>query len=386
MSLKKILIIAGIVVVLALIVVLNMGQKGSSDQVEVAVVSRGHIVSKVNADGILKAKAQVDVSAETIGRIRKIHFREGAIVAKGSLLIELDDQQARATRDLARAQRAQAEQTLERSRKLFEQGLISPESFEQVEVSCQGARANYEQAQDAFEKTRIYAPIAGRVMKINVEEGETAVMGTMNYAGTVLATIADMSYMVAVVNIDETDVPQVAIGQEAKVVADAMPDSSFAGKVIKVGLMPITSQSLTDQTTEFEVEVELDSFSTLLRPGMNVIAEIVTSQKQGVIAVPIQAVGKRKIKDKTVQSAFVVRGGKAVAIEVTEGIVGEEAIEIISGLSEGDSLITGPYRVLAKLKDGMRVTPLSAEPGGETGDTLKPTRGAVRLFRGAACG
>jgi HlyD family secretion protein len=192
-------------------------------------------------------------------------------------------------------------------------------------------------------------------LKINVEEGETAVMGTMNYPGTVLMTIADLSQMIAVVNIDETDVPHVATGQFAEIVADALPDSTYPGEVTKVGLMPITSQLSTEQVTDFEVEVEMDDFSSLLRPGMNVKADIITSEKTDVLTVPIQAVGKRNINDKTSETVFVVENNAAYLKEITIGSSSDTETEIVSGIAEGDTVIIGPYRVLSKLKDGQLV-------------------------------
>lgn len=348
---KKILLVIGIVILIILIIVLNLTQKTKGEDVEIEIAEKGEIVSKVSADGELKAKSQVDISAETIGRVKKIYYQEGDLVKKGSLLIELDDIQAQANYELAKAQLKQAEQVFKRTQSLYEKGLISQESFETAELNYQSAKARYEQTRDAYQKTKIYAPISGKVMKLNIEEGETAVMGTMNYAGTVLATIADMSRLIAVVKIDETEVPQVKIGQEAEVIADALPDSVFKGSVIKVGLMPLTSIT-TEKVTDFEVEIELKNFSSNLRPGMNVKAEIITNRKTDILVVPIQAVGKRKIKDKLTESIFNVQNKKAVLKEIQTGISSDTETEVISGINEGDTIITGPYRVLSKLKDG----------------------------------
>ncbi len=352
---KKIFLIIGIVVIIFLIVVLNLTQKSKAETVEVQVAKKGDITSKVSADGTLKAKAQVDISAETIGRIKKIYYKEGDFVKKGNLLIELDDVQARANYNLAEAQLKQAEQSYKRVKNLYEKGLISNENFETAQLNFESARARYDQALDSYNKTKIYAPISGKIMKVNIEEGETAVMGTMNYAGTVLAIIADMSRMIAVVKIDETEVPQVKAGQDAEIIADALPDSVYSGIVTKVGLMPITSITATEQATDFEVEIELKDFSDDLRPGMNVKAEIFTNRKSGVLIVPIQAVGRRKKKDRLVESIFIVKGSKAVLKEIKTGIAGDNEIEIVSGVDEGDTVIAGPYRVLSKLKDGDRV-------------------------------
>jgi HlyD family secretion protein len=217
-------------------------------------------------------------------------------------------------------------------------------------------------------------------MKINVEEGETAVMGALNYGGTVMMTIADMSNVIAVVTIDETDVPDVKIGQVAEIVADALPDTTFPGVVIKVGLMPITSQLTTDKVTDFEVEIELGKFSPLLRPGMNVQTDITTHEKIDVLVIPIQASGKRKIDSKTAQSAFVVNDGKAQLTEITTGVSSDEDIEVASGVEEGDTVIIGPYRVLSKLKDGQKVS-FEIPEEDSVSKALRPPRGLFRRFR-----
>jgi len=352
---KRFLFIIGGVIILIVLIILNLLQGDKGKEVEVKIIKKGDIISEVTASGELKAKAQVDISSETIGRIKKISFQEGDRVSKGALLIELEDVQVMASKKLAQVQLDQAEQDLIRAKKLFEKDLISKESYEKIVLSHEAARAQYEQALDAYKKTKIYAPISGKIMKINVEEGETAVMGTMNYQGTVLMTIADMSMMIAVVTIDETDVPTVSVGQQVEVIADAMPDSVYSGKVTKVGLMPITSQLTTEKVTDFEVEIELDRFSPLLRPGMNVKTEIITNEKSDVLIVPIQASGKRKIKEKTAETVFKVEGSKAILREIVTGASSDTDIEVISGLEQGDTVIIGPYRVLSKLNDGQQV-------------------------------
>ncbi len=384
MKKKRILIIIGAVIVLIVIVVLNLSQRDSGEKVEVALVKKGNITSKVSASGELKAKSQVDISAETIARVERIRHVEGDHVTKGDLLIELDDVQADATRKLASAQLQQAEQDLLRAEKLIEKKLISQESFERIELSYETAKASYEQAMDAYRKTKIYAPISGKIMKVNVEEGETAVMGALNYGGTVMMTIADLSQMIAVVEIDETDVPDVRVGEHAEVIADALPDSVFAGKVTRVGLMPITSQLSTDEATDFEVEIELQNFSPLLRPGMNVKADIITSEKTDVLTIPIQASGKREVEDELVETVYIVDNGKAKLVKITPGVSSDTETEIVSGIEDGDTVIIGPYRVLSKLKDGETVSFTVEEPDtATTSRNIGPKR-AIRVIRSRA--
>lgn len=356
---KKTWIIIGVIVVIVALVVANiLLQKKSGKEVEVAIVSRGNIKSEVTASGILRAKSQIDISAETIARIERIHYGEGANVKKGDLLIELNDIDARASMDLAEAQLSQATQEFNRAQQLYAKELISKESFEKYTLNYETAKAQYDRAKDAYRKTRIYAPISGKVMLVNVEEGETAVMGTMNYQGTVLMTIADMSQMIAVVLVDETDIPDVKLGQTARVIADALPDSSFPGSITKIGLMPIYSELGTDNVTDFEVEIELTNFSSLLRPGMNVKTDITTDKKEDVIVIPIQAAGKREIEDEdtTAQTVFVVHGDEARLTKIVMGVSSDTETEIIEGVAEGDTIIIGPYRILSKLEDKQKVT------------------------------
>ncbi len=375
---KKIIFIIGIIVIIILVVVLNLSHKESGKDVEVALVKKGAIVSRVSASGNLKAKSQIDISAETIGRIKKIYYKEGDYVKKGNLIIELDDIKARANKKLARAQLAQAKQDFTRAKELFEKKLISEENFEKAKLHYESARASYEQALDAYNKTKIYAPISGKIMKINVEEGETAVMGTMNYQGTVLMTIADLSRMIAVVKVDETDIPQIKIGQAAEVVADALPDSAFKGKVTKVGLMPIVSHLATETATEFEVEIELDEFSPRLRPGMNVKADIIVNKKSDVLTIPLQAVGRKKKKKDTV---FLVKDGRAELKEVEIGARSDTDAEIISGLVEGDTVIIGPYRILSKLKDGDLIQFEESEESKEKAPSRKRAHRLIRFIK-----
>lgn len=353
---KKILIVTGIVAVIAVIVVANLKAKPAGKEVEITVAAAGDITSRVEATGKLKAKQQVNISAETIARIQRINFAEGDYVQKGALLIELDDDQARANRNLAEANLQQAEQNLHRSQALFEKNLISRDAFDQVKLNYTSAKTSFEQAQDSYLKTKIYSPISGRIIQLNVKVGETVVMGTMNNSGTILMVIADLSSMIAVVNIDETDIPQLRIGQHAEITADALPDSTFPGTVTKIGLMPITTMTATEQATSFEVEIEMKNFSSSLRPGMNVNANIITSEKTGILTIPVQAISRRRKDKKLNETVFIVKNRKAELREVQTGSSSDTDMEIISGIEIGDTVITGPYRILSKLKDRDPVT------------------------------
>jgi len=353
---KKILIVIGVVVVILVLIIVNLKAKPAGKNVEIAIAGKGEITSRVESTGELKAKDQVNISAQTIAQIKKINYAEGDYVKRGALLIQLDDTQAEANQSLAEAGLKQADQDLRRGQALFDKKLISPQEYDQVQLAYTTAKTKYDQAHDALLKTRIYAPITGRIIQLNVKEGETVVMGTMNNSGTILMVLADMTTMIAVVDVDETDVPDLKLGQPTEVTADALPDSIFSGKVTKIGLMPVPNMLATDQATNFEVEIEMKEFSLLLRPGMNVTADIITSQKNDILTVPVQAIGRRMKDKKMTETVFIAKGKKAFLKEIKTGSSSDTDIEILSGIELGDTVIVGPYRILSKLKDKETVT------------------------------
>ncbi len=385
---KRWIIIIGVAVVIILVVVLNLGFKSKSGgEVETAVARRDTLVSKVAATGNLKAQAQVNIQAQVMGRIDKLYVKEGDVVKRGDLVCLLDQTQYQADLTLAQANFRQQERMLVRADTLFSKKLIAQEEYEKMKTSYDVARAQLEQAKDRWEKTRITSPISGTVVKLNIEEGETVIIGTMNNLGTVMMTIADLSQMLAIVDVDESDVTQIRPGQEGTVELDALPDSVFGGTVNTVGYMPIESNLTTavtgQQTTaDFEVEIGLIENSPLLRPGMTVSAEIVTSKKANVLVVPIQAVGRRKIKGRETQSVFVVENGVARLRPVETGNSSETDIEIVKGLTEGEMVVSGPYKILSKLTDGARVTPQKVGLDGNSsrGDSTR-RRGFIRFMR-----
>lgn len=371
------LLIIGIVVVVA-IVILNVTRGKAGQEVEIAEAHFGNITSTVEATGTLSAKIQVNVSAEALGRVKKVYVKEGDIVKKGARLLQLQDEQASASTMLAKARYEQAKLLFNRTQNLQEKNLISQEEFEAVRTNHEVAKAQYLQAQDNLAKTRIDAPISGKVMKVNIEEGETVILGTMNNPGTVLITIADMSRMIATVKVDETDIPNIKNRMTAKVTADALPDTSFKGFVTKVGLMPLENLLSTETAINFEVEVEMSDFSAELRPGMTVKAEIITSQKDSVLVVPVQSVGKRKVKGKETSTVLLYERNKAALKEITTGVSNDTDIEIKSGVKPGDQVITGPYRIVSKLKDGSSV---KIAKGEKTDSTRR--RNSIRALRRA---
>jgi HlyD family secretion protein len=355
---RTILIVVGIVILLAVIVVLNLTQKQTGEKVDTKEVAFGSILSRVSATGELKAKAQVNLQAQVMGVIEKLHVDEGDWVDQGDLLVELDRGSYQAQLVLARSRYTQARLSHARVDSLFARKLVSEEQYEASRAAYEMAKAQYEQAEDSYDKTSIRAPIAGTVAKVNVEEGETVIIGTMNNLGTVIMVIADMSRMEAIVEVDETDVVSLSIGQHAGIEVDAFPDTTFAGTVTKIGYMPRQNLLSTEiEGVDFEVEVTLDSAMPELRPGMTVSADITTASLDSVLVVPIQAVGRREIDEEEKETVFVVEEGKAALKPVRTGKSSDTDIEITDGLEPGEQVITGPYKLLSKLKDGKKVTP-----------------------------
>jgi HlyD family secretion protein len=183
--------------------------------------------------------------------------------------------------------------------------------------------------------------------------------------------------MLAVIEVSERDVVDVKVGNPAKITLDALPDTFFMGKVVRVGYVPITQATATEKITNFEIEIELADTSALLRPGMSVHCEIITAEKDSVLVVPIAAVGRKRIGDKEVDACFVIENGRAKLRPVKVGSYGDFEAEIIEGLKEGEEVITGPYSVLAKLKEGDLVKPKRREMAkskGDAGEVIRTMR------------
>ncbi len=392
---KKILAI-GIPVLIAIGVAATMwsGADKKFPVVTVQKASRTDLRSLVTATGKTEAQRKVDLSANVMGQIVNLAVREGDVVKKGDFLLQIDLTQRRATavgaeeslkalffdRDAARAQADEAKKTFERSERSFKDQIIpqadvdrARAAFEAAEANWKAgerrieqARANLAGARDELSKTKMLSPIDGVITALPVEEGEVAVIGTMNNAGTKLMTISDMSTVEAVMEVDETDIPSVKVGQTAEVRIDAFGERKFEGIVTEVGSSPISSLTgSTDAAVNFEVRIQLKDLPTTMRPGFSCSADILTGTAAGVLAVPIQALVVREkdaegeAKPEEEEGVYVLKtdGSKKTAVfsAVTPGMTGETQVEIQSGLSDGDEVITGPFKALREIKDGDRV-------------------------------
>ncbi len=426
---KIILIAAGLLVVAAIVVSVMRSRDKAEATVEVAKVVRKDLVAKVNCSGTVQPQRKVDVSANAMGTIVNLAVKEGQEVRQGDLLLEIDPSEyqaavqaleanlraARADLELAQANLDKAILDRDRARKLFDEGLSSQEQMdaavttariEQARFDAAANRiaqyqANLEKARHDLEKVTITAPMSGVITRLNVEEGENAIMGTLNNPGTVLLVISDLSTMEAWVDVDETEVVGLHGGQRAEVTIDAFPDSTFTGTVTEIDHSPLrVNTGGASEAVEFQVKVTLDDAPAGIRPGLTAKAEITVARRSDALAVPLGAVtvrewplknsdirryrGRRARKQaralddlgfgarvqvadstdraggepkrKETEGVFVVHEGFVVFKPVTLGITGEDDFEVLDGIREGQTVVSGPFRILRELKDGAMVT------------------------------
>jgi HlyD family secretion protein len=243
------------------------------------------------------------------------------------------------------------------------------------------AQAGLQEARDNLSKTRLVAPMAGRVVRLPVEVGEVAVPGTFSRETALLMTIADLSVVLAKVKVDETDVVRLHMGDSVQVTIDAFPDTSFTGRVTKISnsaqlTATATAGGSTDRAVDFDVEITLDNPPQDIRPDLSATAKIVTDTRKNSLALPIIALTVREneqVPNESVQpepgtpadsaarrkreteGVFIVRDNMAFFQPVKVGIPGEEHFEILSGLKEGDRIVAGSYQAIRELRDSTKV-------------------------------
>lgn len=398
---KKAIIISAVIVFIVIIVIFNLrSQREKSLRVTVEKVKKNSLTSKISASGEVKPKKNVNISAHVSGRIVKIGVEEGQRVKKDDFLLKLDSTQyeAMADRDRAlissyRAELIRAEATLKkdesfysRQKKLFEENLISEEQLEAAEAQYDISKAQHkailyqiEQAQaslqstlDTLSKTVYNSPIDGIITSLRIEEGEVAIIGTMNNPGTVLMTIADLSVMEVEVEVDETDVIGVKLGHRAEVRVDALPDQTLEGKVTEIGSSALQQTTASQESKDFKVVITLENPPDSLKPGLSASADIITAEKKDVLAVPISALVLREKEDKEnegddeqEEGVYIVENSRVKFHPVQKGIMGEMNIEITSGLEEGQEIVVGPYSALRQLKDDILIKPEEKKEGSE---------------------
>jgi HlyD family secretion protein len=387
---KRWLIVLVVLAVIGAVIALSIastGEKGEKVYVEPA--ARRTIEAVVTAPGQVDPKVKVNISAHVVGKIEKLYFVEGDTVRRGQKLVELEKQLSVAQVDRLRASLASRRVEVQRSRaalntarsaydraqNLNKQGIQAQELFEQARLGLENAQAGLAAAEQGvheaeaalrsasedLSRTTIVSPIDGKVVQLNAHEGEVVVTGTMNNPGSVIAVIADLSEILVEAEVGETEVVAVKLGQSAKIRIDAIPDKEYLGHVVEIGSSAAVRQGAGAGIRYFTVKVAVDNSDERLRPGMTSAVSIVTSQAPNTVAVPIQCVVERAPKGEEDEDSvkqkfvFLVLQGKAKQVAVTTGISDATHVAILSGVNVGDSLVTGPFRTLKKLKDGTKV-------------------------------
>ena len=431
---NKVLLGSGIgVLVVVLIMVSASAKREKGIEVRFETVGRRDLVAAVTASGKIQPKKKVDISADITGRITRIAVREGDFVQKGQFLLQIDPtiyqanmqraqaamSQAEAGAVQARATRDQSARALTRTKELREQNpnLISQEQLEQAQTASdiadanltasqhlvEQSRAGLQEARDQLAKTHLVAPMAGRVTRLAVEEGEVAVPGTFSRETGLLLTISDLSVIQTKVQVDETDVVRLHLGDSVEVTIDAFPDTTFIGRVTKVSNSAILTAASavggaqSDRAVDYQVEITLANPPSEVRPDLSATARIVTDTRKQALAIPIIALTVRENtpisteqrpargeaqaatprdtshhrvgNKKETEGVFLIHGGVATFHAVKVGIAGEEHFEVVEGVQQGDTIVAGPYQAIRDLKEGARV-----RPSRESGDTTSRRR------------
>ncbi len=413
---KKTLIWISVGVVLLIILLIGgkkagwYGKAGNFKEVEISNIEPIDIIETVAATGKIQPETELALSSEVSGEIIELPLKEGQVVEKGDLLVKINPDliqaavsQSEAGLQNVRAQLAQAEASeknaelnYNRNKTLFEKGVISKSEWDKsvadydmakankkaAYYSVQSAAANVKQSVDNLSRTTIYSPMSGTISKLSVELGER-VVGTAQMAGTEIVRVANLQNMEVVVDVNENDIVKVAVGDSTIVEVDAYLKREFKGVVTEIANSAESALS-ADQVTNFKVKVRIlphsykdltegkpDSFSPF-RPGMTATVDIITNRKKNVIGVPISAIviktdttssrstGMPKNNSATAEKfeAVYVKVGEEAKLRVVKtGIQDDSNIEIITGLKEGETVITGPYNTVTKLlKPGDKVS------------------------------
>lgn len=404
--------VAGAVVIIGVIVLSAGAKREHGAEVRFEKVGRRDLVAAVTASGKIQPKTKVDVSPDITGRITQLAVHEGDFVKKGQFLLQIDPTvyqaglaraqatfaSAQASFVQAQASRDQARRVLERSKQLKQQNpnLISDEQLDQAQTAfnvadavansaehqVEQARAGVQESRDQLSKTHIVAPMSGRITRLAVEEGEMAVPGTFSKDVGLLLTVSDLSVIQTKVNVDETDVVRVKLGDSVEVSIDAFPDTVFIGRVTKIANSALLAQAAAsaatgtnDRAVDYEVEITLTNPPADVRPDLSATARVVTDTRKQALAIPIIALTVRENtpvtpetrrdtsqtgKKKDTEGVFVVVNGKATFRPVQVGIAGDEYFEVLSGVKEGEQIVGGPYQAIRDLKEGSPVRAMKA--------------------------
>jgi HlyD family secretion protein len=411
--------VAGAVIIgLVVLTAAKSGKKGT--EVRIDNVERRDLVASVTASGQVRPRTKVDVASDISGRIVRLAVKEGALVSKGQFLLQIEPtqyeaavQRAEASLASARASAAQAKASLIQAQRNYERSaeirkanpsLISDEQLEQLKTQAEVNQALADAAthqvdqsiaalrdsRSSLSKTTIVAPMSGRVTRLNVEQGETAVPGTFNKDAATLLTISDMGVLETKVKVDETDVARISIGDSAQVQIDAFPDTTFTGKVVEISNSSVksaTAQTSNDQAVDYEVTIQLLNPPLDTRPDFSATAKVITDSRTKALSIPIIALtvredsaltrgdtavglGKarpaKEVGKKDVEGVFVVGKDLKVSFRrVKVGIAGDKYFEVLSGLKEGERIVGGTYQAIRDLRDGAVVREAPKQDAGK---------------------
>lgn len=405
-------ILLGAAAVLIVIVGVTAAAKGrnKATSVKIETVQRRDLVASVTASGKVQAHTKVDLSPDITGRVVRLAVKDGDQVTKGQFLLQIDPAQyeaavsraeasvaaSRAQLEEATANLAQAQRAYDRMAELKQRQptLVSAEQLDplrtQVEVNkalVQSARFGVDQglaglrdAQSSLSKTTIVAPMSGKITRLNIQQGETAIPGTFSKDIGTLLTISDMSTLETKVNVDETDVSHIHVGDSAVVQLDALPDTTFRGRVTEISNSSVqgaATGNATDQAVNYEVTVQLLDPPPQTRPDFSATAKMITDSRHNVVTIPIIALTVREntpvgggdsavtqgrtpqkqVGHRDEEGVFVVdsKTHKVTFRPVTVGITGEKYFEVLRGVRPGEQIVAGTYQAIKDLKDGTTV-------------------------------
>ena len=422
--------IAGVVVVgVGAFVAITAARRGEKPtEVRIEAVDSRDLVASVTASGQVQPRTKVDVAADISGRIVRLAVKEGQMVKRGDFLLRIDPEQyeaavqraeaglssAKAQAAQARANYLQAKRTYDRNMEIRKTNaqLVSEADIEQsrtqMEVNealleasdhnVEQSNASVRDAKNSLGKTTIVAPMSGRITRLVVEEGETAVPGTFNKEAATLLTISDMAVLETIVKVDETDVARISLGDSAVVQIDAFADTTFIGKVVEISHSSVrgasASGSTTEQAVDYEVRIQLLNPPRETRPDFSATAKVVTDVRAKALSIPIIALTVRENEElagadsavrvganatptkevgkRDVEGVFVVGTDNKVTFRpVKVGIAGDRYFEVLSGLKAGEKIVGGTYQAIRELKDGALVKEAVQTPAGKDAKDAK---------------
>ncbi|HSU30656.1 MAG TPA: efflux RND transporter periplasmic adaptor subunit [Bryobacteraceae bacterium] len=343
---------------------------------------------KAADDSIAVAQATVDHDRADLEQ-KKVDLKRAQDLYNAKLISSQDYEAKKAAHDLAQAVLQSSASKVSQARAQRAQAAAQ---LNASQIGIAQSRAMVARSSDILNEYEAIAPLDGVVTNLPVRVGETVVPGIQNSASSTIMTIADMSIITAEVNVDETDIVSVKVGEPADVTIDAIPNRTFKGHVIEIGDTAIIrssgvaasqSQTSSQEAKDFKVTIALEIPESLVRPGLSCTAKITTATRQNVLAIPIQALTMRQRKqlqtgkpgaqaqneaaqkaaNEELQGVFLVRGGKAVFQKVDTGITGATNIEILHGLQAGDQIVTGNYQAIRTLRNEAKVK-VNNNPGG----------------------